>query len=108
VLQELMVLLTLANSLAEEIAARFARGDAAEALVSRLAAETRIIARYVSRIGNEMTDECRKELARLQKAVEKSVGAGGGWLEKSNGPELAAINLRHRVSRAYGLIPSSR
>ena len=98
-----MVLLKAASSLANEIVARFERGDAAEGLVNRLIAESNVIERYVARLGDGLPVDCRKELERLASAVQNAVNCGNGWLKSAAGPELAAQAQRQRLCQAYGL-----
>ncbi|HEV3440126.1 MAG TPA: hypothetical protein VG122_22350 [Gemmata sp.] len=98
-----MVLLKTATDLVSEITTRFDRGDAAEALVERLVAQTTIIERYVSRLGDGLPSDCLAEIARLLAGVQAAVKRGNSWLVQADGPELAKQNLQRRVSRAYGL-----
>lgn len=96
--------LAATNRLVEEIAQRMKRGDAAAELVTRLLAQTKIISRFVARLGDGIPEKCREELSRLHNAVQNAVMVGDRWLAESAGPELAAQTLKRRISRAYGLI----
>lgn len=102
-LQELTAILRTTRALVDEIEARFQRGDAASTLVARAVAQTRMIGRYVARIGNDLPDECRIEIAQLLETVDRAVKTGDGWLSEATGPALAAQVLRQRISRAYGV-----
>jgi len=98
-----MVLLKTATGLVSEITARLDQGDAAEELVGRLITQTTIIERYVARLGDGLSSDCRTEIARLLAGVQDAVRRGNSWLVQADGPELAKQNLQRRVCRAYGL-----
>jgi hypothetical protein len=108
VVKELMFLLKEATALVDDIASRFERGDASEKLIERLIAQTRIVERYVARLGDNVPSHCRMEIAVLLRNVQAAVSKGSNWLARADGPELAQQNLQRRVCRAYGLATQNK
>jgi hypothetical protein len=103
VIQELQRLLRAANQLVEEIGVRLKNGDAADDQVRTLVGQTRIISRYIARMGDGLSEDCRREFHQLLVNVQKAVTIGNGWLAQAAGPELAAQALKQKLSRAYGV-----
>ena len=101
--QELMAVLNGTTSLVNEITTRMERGDAAEKLVNQLVAQVKIIERYVARLGDGLSNECRLKIAQLLSRVQDAVKNGKNWMAKADGPELAILNLQRRISKTYGL-----
>jgi len=100
VLQELVSATAAAGELVADIAARFARGDAAAEQLAELHALVAELGRYAA-AGGEVPEAVRVELARLLDGVRAATAAGAAWAERSSSPSAADT----RVRRAYGLPP---
>lgn len=102
VLQELLSAVAFAEKLVAEITARFDRGDPASGLCDRLNEWVGEIGRGVSATRGRLPDAVSAAIAQLLTHVQMAVARGDAWLTR---PEVNLQITRHRLQRAYGLIP---
>ena len=88
----------------EELAVRFARGDAADDLRSQLAARVAEIGRWIATMNGPLPDPVQAAITRLLTRVQTTTQTGESWLEQATA-ELAPRTTQVRLQRAYGLRP---
>lgn len=100
-IQELVIAVADTEDAVAQVAARFAAGDPADALLRRLAGRVAEVSRLAVEDGSA---EARAAVARLVARVDGAVAAGAEWLDRAARPDPASA-VQQRVLKAYRLPP---